>query len=178
MRGLLFASALLLAGCATTPNVGTDCDPTVNFAKYRTYSWVYTAPPQGMNPFLYDRVRASIDRVLAARGYTQASPGDFAVAFTLGRRDRVQVNDFGSYGAYYPGWGRGYRYGWAPMYRDVEVRNVTDGSLAIDFYDTGTKRPIWHGVGTQEVTPGQVDQATIDKVTSAVIARFPPQPGT
>jgi hypothetical protein len=174
MRKILFISGLLLAACETTPTINSDYDPTVNFANYRTYSWVYGAPPQGMNPLTYERVRASIDRSLAARGYTQASLGDFAVAFTLGRRDSVRVTDFGPYGGFYPGWGRGYRWGWAPVYNQVDVRNVTEGSLAIDFYDTGTKHPIWHGTATQEVTPGRVDQKLIDQAVDGVLAKFPP----
>ena len=55
---------------------------------------------------------------------------------------------------------------------------MTDGSLAIDFYDTGTKHPIWHGTATKEVYPGRpVEQAVIDQAVDGVIARFPPQPG-
>lgn len=173
-RFFLLASTLALASCATGPQISSDFDPAANFANYRTYSWVYTAAPQGMNPLTYERVRASIDRSLSARGYTQASPGDFAVAFTLGRRDSVQVTDMGPYGGFYPGWGGAYRWGWAPVYRPVDVRNVTEGSLAIDFYDTATKKPVWHGVATQEVTPGRVDQALIDTAVDGVIAKFPP----
>ena len=174
MRKILYASVLLLTACQTGPTIRSDFDPAVNFANYRTYSWVYTAPPQGMNPLLYERVRASIDRSLNARGFTQANPGNFAVAFTLGRRDSVRVDDFGPYGGFYPGWGAGYRWGWAPVYNQVDVRNVTEGSLAIDFYDTGTKHPIWHGTATQEINPGSVDQARIDQAVDAVIMKFPP----
>ncbi len=62
-----------------------------------------------MNPLLFQRVQGSIDRSLAARGFQRAEPGDFAVAFTMGRRDRVEVTDFGTYGPYYRGWGWGGR---------------------------------------------------------------------
>lgn len=174
MRALPLATALVLAGCATGPEIRTDFDPSVNFSTYRTYSWIYSQAPQGMNPLLYERVRASIDRSLAARGFAQANPGQFAVAFTLGARDRVQVTDFGPYAPFYPAWGAGYGLGWAPIYRDVDVRNVTDGSLAIDFYDTMSKHPIWHATATEEVTPGSVTQAQIDAAVDQVIARFPP----
>jgi len=174
MRKIIFAAALLLTACESTPVINSDFDPTVNFANYRTYSWIYTAPPQGMNPLTYERVRASIDRSLTARGYTKADPGDFAVAFTLGKRDSVRVTDFGPYGGFYPGWGYGYRFGWAPVYNRVDVRNVTEGSLAIDFYDTATKHPIWHGTATKEVMPGKVDQALIDQAVDGVLAKFPP----
>jgi hypothetical protein len=165
-RAFLFAGLLALGACASTPKINYDADPSANFGAYRSYSWTYTAAPQGMNPLLYQRVRASIDATLAAKGMTPAEPGDFAVGFTLGRRDSVEVTDFGSYGPYYRGWG-----GWG---RNVDVRNITDGSLTIDIYDTATKKPVWHGVATQEVTGSTVDQAMIDKAVQGVLANFPP----
>lgn len=171
---LLVGIGLALASCTDTPDIKTDYDQTVDYGKYHQYSWVYTGVPQGMNPLMFDRVRASIDRSLAARGFQQVERGDFAVAFTLGRRDRVEVTDFGPYGPYYRGWGG---MGWGPGYRDVDVRNVTDGTLVIDLYDVGTKKPIWHGVATQEVDPSRLDPAKIDAAIDAVIAKFPPQPG-
>jgi hypothetical protein len=165
-RAFLLAGLLALGACASTPQVNYDADPSANFASYRSYSWTYTAAPQGMNPLVYQRVRSSIDGALAAKGMTQANPGDFAVGFTLGRRDRVEVTDFGSYGPYYRGWG-----GWG---RDVDVRNVTDGTLTIDIYDTRTKQPVWHGVATQEVNSKSADASTIDTAVRAVLANFPP----
>lgn len=170
----VLAVALAATACTTTPQVRTDFDPAANFSGYRTYSWIYTAPPQGMNPLMYDRVRASIDRSLAARSFVPSPNGQFAIAFTLGARDRVEVNDLGAYGPYYPVYGRGYRYGWAPTYNTVTINNVTDGSLAIDIYDAASRRPVWHGVATQEIVPGRVSQQTIDTAVDAVLARFPP----
>ena len=176
LRHLFVIVTLAAAGCETTPNITTDSDPSADFSRYRTYNWVYTQVPQGMNPLVYERVRASIDRSLQARSYTPGDPGDFAVAFTLGRRDRVEVSDFGPYGGFYPGYGVGYRFGWARPYSSVDVRNVTDGTLAIDIYDVTTRRPVWHGVATQQIDPNRVEQADIDAAIDQVLARFPPQP--
>lgn len=175
LRHLLIVATALAAGCATGPRVTTDADPAANFSGYRTYSWVVSSPPQGMNPIMYERIKASIDRSLAARAFTQGEPADFAIAFTVGARDRVEVTDYGPYATYYPGWGRGYRYGWAPVYNNVDVRNVTDGTLAIDIYDAGTRRPVWHGVATKEIRPERIEQADIDEAIDAVLDRFPPQ---
>ena len=83
MRALVLAAALLVSACAYGPTVRTDFDPAANFHAYRSYSWVDTAVPQGMNPLMFARVRASIDQALAARGYTHATPGDFAISFTI-----------------------------------------------------------------------------------------------
>jgi hypothetical protein len=165
-RALVIAVCFALGACATTPKITYDADPSANFSAYRGYSWTYTAAPQGMNPLIYQRVRSSIDSTLAAKGISPADPGDFAVGFTLGRRDSVQVTDFGSYGPFYRGFG-----GWG---RDIDVRNVSDGTLTIDIYDTRTKQPVWHGVATQEIGGGNVDQAKIDAAVQGVLANFPP----
>lgn len=171
------ALVLVLTSCAAGPTIRTDFDPAVNFSTYRTYSWVFTETPTNVNPLLFERIKASVDRSLAARGFTKANPGEFAVAFTLGRRDRVEVTNWGSYSRFYTGWGWGPRpWGWAPTYRQVDVRNVTDGSLAIDFFDTATQRPIWHGTASQQISPRRLpDQAVIDRAIDEVIARFPPK---
>ncbi|SNS30294.1 DUF4136 domain-containing protein [Sphingopyxis indica] len=163
---------LALAACANTPTVNYDADPSANFAAYKTYSWAYQKVPDGVNPLIADRVRTSIDNSLAARGYTKADPGDFAVGFTIGSRDRVEVNDMGVYGPFYRPWG-GWG-GWAGP--QVDVRNVTDGTLVIDVYDTGTKSPVWHGTATQEVTKNSGSQENIDSAVNAVLAKFPPPP--
>lgn len=162
---------LLLSACASTPDIKVDSDPAVDFSQYRTYSWAYSDTPRGMNPLLYQRVRESIDRSLAARGFTPATPGDFAIGFTLGARDKVQVTDFGAYGPYYPRYGMGWRRG---AYRpsNVDVHQYREGTLAIDAYDTRTRRPIWSATATQEIPSGGADQAMIDAAVDAVIAQF------
>src|SRR3954468_1835032 len=99
MRVPVLAFALLLSACATYPRVHTDYDSTANFAGYRTYSWLPTEVPRGMNPLMFRRVEGSIDRALQARGYHPAAAADFAVAFTIGEQDKTDVYDYG-----YGGW--------------------------------------------------------------------------
>lgn len=164
---------LLLAGCATGPNVVVDSDPNVDVSRYRTYSWAFSSTPRGMNPLTYQRVKTAIDANLSSRGYTQASPGDFAVGFTLGARDKVEVDTFGAYGPYY---GRGWGYGWGGYgYAggpQTYARSYTEGTLTIDIYDTGTKQPVWHGVASQEISASKVTQEVIDEAVAAVLAKF------
>lgn len=175
--GLAFVAALAVGGCATGPTIRTDFDQTADFSRFRTFSWVFTAPPQNMNPMLFQRVRDSIDRTLQQR-FTPATPGDFAIAFTLGRRDTVQITDLGPYGPFFHRWDRGWgsRPGWRSAgQRRVDVRNVTDGTLVIDIYDTATRRPVWHGIATQQISPSRPpSQAQIDAAIAEVLSRFPP----
>ncbi len=167
----LVCGALLTAACATTPKVTFDADPSANFAGYKTYSWAYTSAPQGVNPLLTQRVKTAVESTLASRGYTQAATGDFAIGFTLGSRDRVEVSSLGSYGPYFRPWG-----GWGG-FNQVDVRNITDGTLTVDVYDSGSKAPVWHGTAIQEVSGSTASQEKVSAVVTAVLANFPPPAG-
>jgi hypothetical protein len=171
MRPLFLAGLAVLGGCAPSPRVNFDFDPAANFSNFRSYSWAYVSTPRGINPLLFERVKGSIDRTLQGRGYQLTEKGEFAVAFTLGSRDRVEVTDFGSYGPFFSPWGGP----WGRP-RNIDVRNVTDGTLVIDIYDTTTKRPVWHGTATQQITRSRIDQGMIDTAVNAVLANFPPPP--
>ena len=181
----MIGAALLVSACAYGPTVRTDFDPAANFQTYRTYSWIETGVPHGMNPLMFSRVRASIDQALAARGYTLAPKGDFSIAFTVGEKDRVDVHD---YGPYYPGWGGwggwgwgGWGWGgWGPGYPggNIDVDYYTVRSVVIDIYDGPTHRPIWHGVGTHREYRDRVDYAKVDEAIVAALAKFPPQTQT
>jgi hypothetical protein len=188
MRTLPLAALLLLSACANYPAVRTDFDSTANFANYHSYTWIPLDVPRGMNPIMFRRVQGSIDRALQARGYTHATPGDFAIAFTIGERDRTEAHDYGywGWGGYWGhGWGCcGWGHGWGGWgsgwggwgYPSVDVYTVTDRSLIIDIYDVPTKRPIWHGVITKTTYPDSApDYSKLDANVDAVLAKFPPQ---
>ena len=191
MRALPLAAAILLAGCAYGPTVRTDFDPSANFQTYRTYSWIDAGVPQGMNPLMFERVKASIDQALAARGYTQSPKGDFAIAFTIGEKDKTEVYDYGPFYSGWGGWG-GRRWGWGGFggwgwgggfgwggwgapYSDINVDTYIERSVIIDMYDGPSRRPIWHGEGANREYRGKVDYVKLNQAIAAALARFPPQ---
>ena len=180
---LTAAAFLLLSACAYGPTVRTDFDPSVNFQTYHTYSWIEPAVPQGMNPLMFARVQGSINQALSARGYTQAAPGDFAISFTVGERDRVRVYDYGpGWGGGWGGWGWGCCHGWGWGgwggwgYSDIDVDQYLERSVVIDIYDNRTKRPIWHGVASNNEYSDRVDYTKLEQAVVAALAKFPPQP--
>jgi hypothetical protein len=183
MRAFPLIAALLLTACQTA-TVQTDFDPAAPFAAYRTYSWLPVETPRGMNPIMFRRVKASIDRSLSARGYTQAEPGDFAISFTLDEDKRTEVNDY-SWGGAWGGWGWGgwrsgwgccWGTGWGPFYPAIDVYTVRERSIIIDIYDGKTRSPAWHGVVTRDSYSRRYDTARLDKAVDEVLAQFPPQP--
>jgi hypothetical protein len=141
-----------------------------------------------MNPLMFRRVQASIDRALQARGYRPAEPGDFAIAFTVGEKDRTEITDYGGYWGGPWGWGCCGRFGWGGWggwgwggpgwggwgYPSIDTYQVTDRSIVIDIYDQPTKRPVWHGVITNTGYPDEVDYSKLDQNVATVLAKFPP----
>ena len=181
MRAFPLVAALLLTACQTH-YVQSDFDPAAPFTTYRTYSWLPSEAPRGMNPLMFRRIRDSIDRSLAARGYTQAPNGDFAITFVVDERDRIRADDWGSgwgwggWGGY--GWG-GYGwggYGWGGWgYPGVDVYTVIQRSIVIDIYDSRTRQAAWHGVVKRESYSERVNYGRLDQAVDAVLAKFPPQ---
>lgn len=173
MRKILaIAAVLALTACETTPRVTTDYDPAASFSGYRTFEWANQSAPAGGNPLLFERVKTSVERALAAKSFTPSSTPDFAVGVTIGARDRVETTNWGPYR--YPGYGRAFGYGWAYPYSNVDVQTVTDGTISIDIFDARTRKPVWHGRATKEITGSKVDQALIDQAVDAALASFPP----
>jgi hypothetical protein len=173
MRPVL--SCLVLAIAASAPLGPGSAAPTVTadkspaFKGYRTYSWVFQEPPAGLHPGVYDAVKASIGRELAKKGYVEAASGDMAVAFWLGRRDRIEKTDWGAYG------GDIYtRLGVTPVTGPDQGQAVTDGTLAIDLFDAATKQPVWRSTAVEELPSSGVDQRLVDKAVGGALKPLPP----
>lgn len=151
----LGALILTLGACETSPSISTDVTPGTNFASYRTYHWVEIAPGAGMNPVALERMRQGIERALVAKGYSSANPGDLTVIMTVAGKERVDVHSWGRFG------------------QNVDTYRYTEGTLAVDVFDTTTARPVWHGEAVQNIDPGRTDPAVVDAAVAGVMAQFP-----
>jgi hypothetical protein len=179
--GISLVLLVLLAACATTLPVRTDFDKQANFSGYRTYTWVSDNPmiiaagdnPE-ISPLTRSRIITAIENELQRKGYTKAAmrdQADFAVAFTVGTRDRIDINA-------YPAAYRGYWY-WRHTFWDYEIRSQTyqEGMLAIDIFDQRTHKPVWHGFTHKRITGSDRDNPApvIQEAVAAILAKFPPK---
>jgi hypothetical protein len=177
MRLLMVAFALITAGCQSIQTY-SDYDHRVDMSGYRTFSWISEHPmvdsSPAVSPLTEGRVQLAIIDVMQDKGIAfVADPkqADFVVAFTVGSRQKVRV-DTTSYPIGYRGpfvWGPGY-------YQDVNVREYTEGRLAIDIFDTKLHQPVWHGYGTKSITGSDRKDpaAAIHKAVAAILRPFPP----
>ena len=163
--------AALLAGTPAAPVVSYY--PGTDFSHYGTYSWVFTHTPANMDPTLYRQVRVAVDRTLGAHGYGHSSPGDFAVAFTVGPRARMHATDYGHYAFYYSPKEAAAHQSW--VNHELADRSDHDDTLSIDIYDTHSKHSIWHGVAPVPIVP-HTRQAIVEHEVNDVLSLFPPKP--
>ncbi len=173
--GALALIALLLAGCATEPQVRSIAEPSANLSSYRTYS--FAAQPgtnRGGNITpVTTFFETAIAREMNARGYRQVeSGGDLLVNFNarVTEKTNIQSTPGPMYGyGYY-----GYRGG---MYMGPEVQTVRYkvGTANIDVVDAQQKRVVWEGVIEGELTDEAMKnpQAAIDRAVTKMFAQFP-----
>jgi uncharacterized protein DUF4136 len=163
----LLAAAVATIGCAPIHvNAFTETGVTFNF---RTYTWaadeaVPTGDPRlDNNRFFTERVRDSVDRELAARGFekTQAGSADLVVHYHAtiaqeialsGKTDRFE-----------------HCYNCGPSVYDA-------GTLVIDLVDAHSSRLVWRGWA--EKIDAVIDnqdwmEETIDRAVAEIMKKLP-----
>ncbi len=177
-----FGSLLLVAllcGCATV-RVNQDFDASADFAAYRTYAW-FPGPQAETghylldNPLIHARIRAAVDRELAAKGYRKVADGspDLFVGTHVSfdrKLDVYTVNNYYGYGRYRR-WGS---VGWS----ETRVQEYEEGTLIVDIAAAQARKLVWRGWGTRRLrrdpTPEKTTE-TIDRAVAEILAGFPPQ---
>lgn len=174
-----------LVGCAGNPPI-TDYDPSVNFGKFKTFAFISDHPllraegAETSSPLLEGRLMQVTENILTARGFTRIADreaADIAVAFTVGGREKIQVNSYPEpYRPYYGGYGRGWGGAYYATPTSTSVHQYTEGTLLIDIYDVSEHKPVWHGKATKRITNKMQEnpQETINKIVANILATFPP----
>jgi hypothetical protein len=156
--GIVALIGLMTPAVIVAQRVKVDSNPSAPFATYKTYAWVTgTIAP---NPLNDQRLHASLDQRLAARGLTQttASP-DLVVTTHVTTQEHQELVPTGF--AYGPWWG-----GVGGAYVETSV----EGTLIVDFYDARTKQMVWRGVAT--ATASEKPTKNIEKMNKALDKMF------
>ena len=150
------ASALVLsADVQAKPTISTDAVPGVNFSAYKTYSWVNTRAPAGVNPVMYQRIVGDFDQALTSLGYQKAEPADLSLILTIGAQQKTDVESFGRFGL------------------QTSVYQYVQGQLSLDVFDTKTQKALWHGQVSETVNPDKPNQAKVDSAIAKLMQKFP-----
>jgi hypothetical protein len=183
LQRLALLSLIVLAGCATGPQISSDTDPQADFSSYRSFAFYaplavenkgYATPASSI-------MRAAARREMEARGYTYSeSAPDLLVninAYISEREDVISVPEV-NYGYYYSY--RANAYFAVPFWSErTDVRRYREGTLNIDLVDARGKRLVWEGVAVGRVArlkPGEREQR-INGTIAEIFAAYPHRAG-
>ena len=188
MRAICRLTALGLAvgfvACVTGIETHHEYDTKARFDEYRTFTWItdepllpravgYAGAEVRLSPMLEQEIRSAVDRNLADRGYEKRSDpesADLVVSFSLGTRERIEVDSYPARGGYHYG-----RHGPPPGWVS-DVYQYTEGTLAIDIFDGETDRAVWHGWASRRVDPStdpEKRRKRVDEAVDAILTEFP-----
>ena len=173
----MLATVLFGAAVAGAPlmaqTVTIDYDHTVNFAKFRTFTWDKV---HATDPGVEDRITIAVNRDLAGRYMTEAgSGGDVTITAVEATQNKQEFGTFyDSLGQFtwQRGWGAG-----GFMDNAASLADIPVDTLVVDMYDTKTHKLLWRGTVTEPASTGNEDKndEKIDKAVTVLIGKYPPK---
>ena len=176
---ILIALVTVTAGCAATKaKVSFDKNTDIDVINYKTFAWLtqekIITPAEDINPVMKVRVDKNIEQAFIAKGYQlvdEINKADFTVSYTIGSRDKIKINHYPV--IYRHGLGRDFYddrnyYGSIFMRKEMNVRQYTEGRLAIDVFDVKNQQPAWHGWATKRLPSADKDIPS-EKLSAIII---------
>ena len=176
----LLTIVALVTACASSVDIKSDYDHSVDFSQYKTYA--YYSPMGIENPnyssLLGQMFRDAIDAQMRPRGYVISNNPDVLINVSARLQDKTKVTTmsdpmYGGYGGYYgyrggmyDPWG-GYGYG-----TSTHVSQYTEGTINIDMVDPRQKRMIWEGIAIGRVNEKQKNDELRQDIMTGVAEMF------
>lgn len=187
MLSALVGVLFVISSCSSV-TVTSDFDNTVDFTKFKTFSYYGWADGSDklLSPFDKERLEQSFGNEFKNRGLTfEKEGGDITIALFIHTQEKQETTAtttgmggmYGGYGGYYgygPGWGWGGGYGVGMSTTTYNTYDYTVGTLVCDIFDTKEKKLIWEGVGQGTVDDNpQTREENIPKVVAKIMNQYP-----
>jgi hypothetical protein len=173
---LTAALALLLTSCVSAPRVTTNTNPAADFSGFATYNFMQplSTDRSGVQTPLGATLVEAMSAEMANRGFKRSNNPDLLINFFVVIDERIEVRQVPTTGSFYGD--RRDRYRTWPNYR-TEVRQYTQGTLAVDMVDAAQNILAWEAVAQQRVgrstTANGITQEQANEVMAHVMAEFP-----
>jgi hypothetical protein len=172
----VLAAALFGTAMAAAPipaqTVTIDYDHTVNFLKFKTYTWEKL---HATDPSVEERITIAMNRDMAGRYMTEAAnSGDVTITAVEATQDKQEFTDFyNSLGdfTWQRGWGSA-----GFLDSPATLQDVPLDTLIIDMYNPKTHKLLWRGTVTEPVAKSKdKNDRTIDTAVTLSISQYPPK---
>jgi hypothetical protein len=181
MRAMALAAltTLVVAGCATKPDVRGDFDKSADFGNYRTYNFMAKSGTDATDAksLVTSILQSAAAREMEARGYTKSETPDLVINFKGKLEEKTDIE---STPAPYYGPSYGYR-GWygAPYggYGGTEVttRRYNVGTLVMDVVDHEKRQVVFQGGYQTTVSKEMMEnrEASLNAAVASMFAKYP-----
>lgn len=156
---------LMMSIAALAQSVQTDYDRSFNLAKLKTYGFDEQVRKPGdalaESPLNDRRIHTALDSQLQAQGFSPSGQPDFLIAYYVTTRQGLDIQD-NRYGIGPWGWDR-----WG----NINVKQVTEGTLVVMFIDPATRQEVWRGMASGTIKQKSMDKE-INKSITKLVERF------
>lgn len=161
--------ALLGVVIAFAKEVVVDYDHSVDFANYKTYSWIRVKVG---DPLWVDRITRAVDAELVAKGWTKVdADGDAGITAFGSTRETPTLTTF------YDGLGGGWFWRGFGGIATTTVQETPVGTLVVDIFDEPKMRLIWRGLAEDALSgKPDKDEKKLQKIVADMFKKFPPPP--
>jgi hypothetical protein len=178
---------ILLASLAMSGQSSADFDKSVDFTKYKTYTfqgWEKNSDKQ-LNELDKKRVEDSFVAELAKRGMSASSSNaDIGITLFLTIANKTSTTAYTTFnggmgygmGGYRWGYGAGMGMGMGSATTSYNEDDYQEGTAIIDFYDEETKKLVWQGTMKSVVAAPHKREKSIPKNVAKVMKRYPVKP--
>ena len=167
----LILLALLLGACAADAPVETEFNPAVDFARYHSFSFAKPSVQArkdsvGHDPRVLEAILETIRTDLVARSMESRPDGaDLSIAISIAVGEESGAT------------GGGYQWDSSGSRPAQESYRFKEGTLVIDFFDTGSEQLVWRAWTRTAVTrTGDPDLEMLEKLVLSMLKRYPPDP--
>jgi hypothetical protein len=184
----LILAVVIMASCSGV-KVTSDYDKTVDFTKFKTYSyygWTEESD-QILNRFDKERIENAFGDEFEKRNLKFVEKdGDLIVSLFIVVEQKTSktayTNHFNTGGLGYYDYDYDYGVGWGGMDMGTSTTQFNErqyevGTLVCDVFSSESKKMIWQGIGEGTVDADPKSNETgIPKVVAAIMAKFPVEP--
>ncbi len=154
-------------------------DKSVDFSKYRTYTWAQPSTPI-MRPILYARVVGAIDEQLAGKGLKRVEEnGDLLLIYSggteLGMNTAAPTPVLSTYIG--PPTFNGAMWTGAYDNANLTAVYVHEGMLVVEFVDRSANQVVWSGSVKEKFSMEKKSESLkhAEKAVAKLLRRFPPK---
>ena len=170
------ATAFFALATAATPllaqTVTIDYDHTVNFLKFKTYTWQKI---HATDPSVEDHINIALKRDMEGRYMTEVtSGGDVTITAVEATQDKAEFTSFydslGTFAWQHISGATGF------LDPGTSLQDVPLDTLIIDIYNPTTHQLLWRGAVTEPVAKSEdKNDRTIDHAVTLLIGKYPPK---